>query len=174
MLNRLGLATAFLILFLTAGQIALCSPQPTTEEELKAGCLAATITAIKLEIERNQGWILQRTNGFGNAQDLPELKKTLRALEDDLAKYQNMNASEYELPEKEVVAAWVREKPGPNSILYLEHMSKSGPWYHVAGIVGDDYGSLRAGKKLAVTFYRVYQRGYWYMNSAYVYVAEVR
>jgi hypothetical protein len=53
-------------------------------------------------------------------------------------------------------------------------MSKSGPWYHLAGIVGDDYSVLQPEVIKQVTYYEVYKRSYWNMVSEYIYVAEVR
>ena len=78
-------------------------------------------------------------------------------------------------PEADLGApSWVGAAAGENAILYVEGMSKSGPWYHLAGLVGGDYGQLKPGVKYAVSYYKVYPRAYWHMPSAYVCVAEVK
>lgn len=126
------------------------------QEALKNVCLAATVQAVRLEMGRVQA------------------KPFLAQLEADLEKYRNMKAADYTLPEKTVETAWVEEKAGDNAVLYVEGMSRSGPWYHLSGIVGGDYGQLKPGVKATVSYYRVYPRKYWHMPSSYVCVEEVR
>ena len=69
---------------------------------------------------------------------------------------------------------WVQEKADDNVILYVNGMSRSGPWYHLSGIVGGDYARMKPGVKYAATYYKVYPRAYWHMSSAYVCVAELQ
>ena len=78
-----------------------------------------------------------------------------------------------ELPEKIEGVSWVGDKPGIDSILYVAGMTKSGPWYHLAGIVGDDYRILQPNTQLHVSIYPVYPRSYWGMDSSYVCVTGV-
>jgi len=52
-------------------------------------------------------------------------------------------------------------------------MSKSGPWYHLAGILGGDYAVLQPKVRGKVAFYAVYSRSYWNMKSGYVGVAKL-
>ena len=122
----------------------------------KEACLAATIRAIELEMGRAQA------------------KPIRERLQRDLAEYRAKAAADYTLPEKIVETAWVETAAGDNTSLYVENMTKSGPWYHLAGIVGGDYGQLKPQTKATVAYYKVYPRAYWHMASAYVCVAEVK
>jgi len=152
----------------------VCYAQDSTpnidQRVLKKQCLQATITAINLEIDRHQRWIDYR-NQQADKKDLPELQACLAALKADLAKYLAMDVEEYVLPEKNVVTAWTGDKPSPDSVLYVENMSKSGPWYHLAGVAGSDYSILRPNAKYNLSFYSVYPRSYWGMNSSYIFIA---
>jgi hypothetical protein len=96
--------------------------------------------------------------------------QTLKA---DLEKYLVMDTDDYVLPEKADTVAWVGDKPRQDSILYVTDMSKSGPWYHLTGIVGNNYDLLKPNSKSHMTFYMVYPRSYWGMNSAYICVTQV-
>ena len=122
----------------------------------KEACLAATSRAIELEMGRAQA------------------KPIRERLQRDLAEYRAKAAADYTLPEKIVETAWVETAAGDNTSLYVENMTKSGPWYHLAGIVGGDYGQLKPQTKYTVSYYKVYPRAYWHMASAYVCVADVK
>jgi|GEM_PF-959215 len=141
------------------------------QSELKNMCLSATITAINLEIDRYQRWIEFR-NQQEDHNGLSELQESLAALKVDLEKYLAMDAKDFVLPEKVDTIAWVGDKSKIDSILFVEGMSKNGPWYHLAGIVGGDYDILQQNIKYHMTFYPVYPRSYWGMNSAYVCISE--
>jgi len=139
--------------------------------DLKKQCLAATLSAINLEMNRYQRWIDLRKQQ-GDQKDLAELQESLETLKADLDKYLAMDAKDFALPAKVEAVAWVGDKPGKDSILYVEDMSKSGPWYHLAGIVGDDYAILQSNTKSRMAFYPVYPRSYGWMHSAYIYIQE--
>lgn len=126
------------------------------QDAVKKTCLAATVNAIKLEMRRQQGQAI------------------LDRLQADLEKFQNMTAEDFNLPEKVLEEAYVEGKAIDNGILYVPMMSRSGPWYHMSGIVGGDYELMKPGVKYRVTYYKVYPRMYWHMPSSYVCVAEVR
>ena len=165
------------ILFITGFSQNYCFAddflQKDKNEIVKKSCLKATITAIKVEIGRCQRWIEQRINN-PDAKDLPELKEELAKLQADLERFQKMKVHEYELPSKTATTVWVVEAAKDGSILYVDRMSKSGPWYHLAGIVGDDYSVLQPDVRRKVTFYPVYKRSYWNMTSEYICVTEVQ
>jgi len=139
---------------------------------LKKQCLSATITAINLEIDRHQGWIDFRSQQ-GDQKKIAELQEKLDVLKVDLEKHLAMNAEDYVLPQKASEVAWVGDHSEKNAVLYIENMSKSGPWYHLAGIAGGDYAMLQPNTKTQMSFYPVYPRSYWGMNSAYVYVSGI-
>jgi hypothetical protein len=140
-----------------------------TGDELKKGCLTATVTAIQLEVSRYQRWIDLRKQQ-GDQKGVAVLQESLRALQADLDKYTAMDAKEYVLPARVETVAWVEGKPGNDTIVYVEGMSKSGPWYHLAGIQGGDYAALQPGAKQQLNLYAVYGRSYGGMSSAYVFV----
>ena len=149
-------------------------PETSQQKNFKNTCLAATIKAIELEIGRYRSWIDLRKNKKIDQKDLPALEDALSRLESDLKKYQQMTVADYNLPDKITTKAWVESKAADNSILYVHGMSRSGPWYHLAGIAGGDYTILRPGVLREVVFYEVYPRNYWNMSSMYVCVTEVR
>ena len=142
------------------------------QSDLKQQCLSATIAAINVEIDRHQRWIEFRKQQ-GEPTNLAELQEALAALKADLEKYSTMDAREYVLPERNELVAWTGDKPGKNSILYVEGMAKNGPWYHLAGIAGGEYALLQPNTQYHMTFYSVYPRSYWGMDSSYVYIAQI-
>ena len=52
--------------------------------------------------------------------------------------------ADYTQAEKIVETVWVEEKAGDNPTLYVNGMSRSGPWYQLSGVVGWNYGRSRA------------------------------
>lgn len=141
------------------------------QNDLKKQCLAATITAINLEINRYQRWIDFRTQQ-GDQKAVETLQETLALLQADLKKYTDMDPADYPLPEKVETVGWVGDNPAKDSIFYVDNMSKNGPWYHLAGIRGESYTALSPNARYSAVFYPVYQRSYWNMNSAYIYIAD--
>jgi len=157
--------------------------------EQKKLCLAATITAINLEIVNYQRWIDQRKQK-DTQNELDELQKSMELLNVDFKKYQAMDAKDYILPDgktanddffshtftpqKICTAGWVDGKADKNTILNVDGMSKSGPWFHLAGIVGNDYSILQPNTHYQLVFYTVYKRAYFNMSSAYVCVVKIK
>jgi two-component SAPR family response regulator len=161
------------------------------QNDVKNACLSATITAIQLETARVQQWVdLRKKQGSTN--ELATMQEMLRKLHVDMKKYQVMNVNDYLLPNKtdtidDVDAlfsntfvplrietiAWVEDKPAENSILYVENMTKSGPWYHIAGIMEGDYTRLQPNIKYHVVFYTIYKRSYWNMSDSYICITEI-
>ncbi|NCD10224.1 MAG: hypothetical protein EOL98_12540 [Negativicutes bacterium] len=139
--------------------------------KLKEACLAATITAIELEIKRHDLVYEMQPKPTG-APPLANFLQDLSVLKADLSKYKSMKAEEYLLPQKVTVTGWVSEKAADDSILYVDGMSKSGPWYHLAGVLDGYYGIMEPEKKYEVTFYPVYPRSYWHMQSDYALLAK--
>lgn len=141
-------------------------------DNLKNACLSATITAIHLEMDRYQRWMDFRKQQ-GDEKGIAQLQESLDALHEDLIKFQTMDIQDFQLPEKVDEVAWVGDQARTDSILYVANMSKSGPWYHLAGIAGDDYTLLQPNTQYNINLYKVYPRNYWGMNSAYVYITVV-
>lgn len=174
--SKLKFTVALIIMtfsvYVAANGVNFCfaedSAKPDQLQILKKTCLQATITAIKMELSHYKGGINQKNNS--------EESSKVKALKDDLEEYQKMDVSDYTLPYKMVSTMWVESEAKNGSLLYVERMSKSGPWYPLAGIVGDDYSILQPGMKKEVVFYAVYySKGrYSFLDVTYVCVAEVR
>lgn len=146
--------------------------QSASGDLLKKACIEAAIRGINTEISRYQGWIDLRKHNPADAQDLQGFEEGMKALKADLIKYQSLDPKDYQLPVEIKLAAWVEGQPGENAILHLEGMSRSGPWNHLAGIKGNDYGVLKPDKRYLMSFYKVYPRSYFHMESSYIYIAE--
>lgn len=138
----------------------------------KAGCIKAAIQGVKLEIERNKRWIASAEERR-DVKAIEKYKSELLNLENDLAKYSGLMVEDYPLPERFKITAWVKGRCETNSILYVEQMSRSGPWYHVAGIEGGEYNVIEPDKKYLMALYLVYPREYFGMKSYYVYIDSV-
>ena len=148
--------------------------EASSEVNLKKACIKAAIRGIKLEIAQCQKWIdLREQKKVDDTDSLPGLKADLLLLQADLQKYQAMKLEDYKLPEKVKSNAWVEGNPVENSILYVDGMSRSGPWFHLTGITGDDYGILKPETKYQAPFYKVYPRNYFQLASCYVYVSSL-
>ncbi|MCX7782001.1 MAG: hypothetical protein N2491_14150, partial [Negativicutes bacterium] len=89
---------------------------PDSENDLKADCLAATVKAIKLEIERHQQWLEVRKQQ-GDKQGAAAMEAALARLKADLDRYQAMDAKDYILPDEKNTVAWVGEKLKEDPIL---------------------------------------------------------
>lgn len=161
-----------LTIFFTAGCFAEAVDETAQQRELKRECLSATMTAIKLEMDRYQKWLDLRKQQ-GDTQAVAKLEQTLTLMRNDLEKYRNMAVDDYILPEKVFLTAGIGNEPGENSLLYIDMMSRSGPFYHVAGITGGDYGILQPETPYNMVFFKVYPRNYWHMQSDYVYIASL-
>lgn len=169
-LRRLWAGSLVICFILAASVPVFAAPEP--DSALKSDCLAATVKAIEQEIQRHQQWLEVRKEQ-GDQQGAAAMEEALARLQADLDKYRAMDAKDYELPAPIKTVVWFGEQLREDPILSIEGMTKSGPWYHVVGIVGGDYGLLKPVAKYNVTFYPVYPRSYWHMTSAYVYIAAV-
>lgn len=139
------------------------------DEQLKQVCIETAVCGIKQEIKRHQQWIEGKV---GKEQE--QFKQHLSELKGDLEKFQNLKLEDYEIPQKLEVTAWVNSPASENSILYFEGLTRSGPWYHICGIKGDDYSVLEPDTQYLITIYLVYPRYYWHMDSWYVYINEYK
>ncbi|MTK54591.1 hypothetical protein [Paludibacter sp.] len=184
-----------LFLALSAIFFGALAQQPSSKQtevpqsEIKKLCLEATKTAIQLEMANYQRWIDVRKQQNAPA-EAAEFQKTLDSLKIELDTYQKMSVDKYILPEskqapqdffsqdfareKITTIAWVESNAQNNTVLHVEGMSKSGPWYHLAGIIGNDYTKLKPNTKYRITFYTVYKRNYWNMPSAYVCITSIQ
>lgn len=149
----------------------------TPEISLKIDLIQATIRAIEAEIRRFTSRVP------------PEPEKA-RALEADLERFKKMKPEDYPLngakpdPFKEpgvimppvVEEVEIASLPELGKLLYLTKQSKSGPFFHVAGIAKDAMIELKPDAKppFKAKIYLVFRREYFAMiKDYYVYVERV-
>lgn len=179
----------------------LAGASPRAEEspaDLRESLRQATVRAIELEIDAYAAK-LQAASGTGaSAETTAGLRDAVGRLEAERERFRSMPIAEYPAPVAEpsdpasvfdeatargpVVPA--RSRPalvvptGPyedGSLLEAEGTSRSGPFYHLAGIVGGDPAVLKPGRRTPVTLYLVYRREYFgFIGDWYVYVTVSR
>lgn len=187
MRKKIWLVAIFILPFYFSPTV-FCVNKLNDSLQFKRACLSSTVKAIQLEIERYEVWI-ENAKLQKNSEKELEYQITIDSLKKDLNTFQKMKDSDYVLPLKRSVfsypsnirftpqlittTAWVEEAATDNTVLYVEGMSKSGPWFHLAGIVENDYSVLKPKVKYKITFYTVYGCNYWNMTSAYVCVVLV-
>lgn len=151
-------------------------------ELLKERLIEATKRAIKMEIDRYK------------VSQHPDKQQKIAYLENELKRFENMGTLDYKITQPEQSSEDVLEasKFGPlmppmerdvevivtkpcdyGSNLEVAGMTKSGPFYHIAGIEGDDLSILQPGK-YKLKLYLVYKREYFgSTENYYVYIDSV-
>lgn len=191
----LGITGAYTLT--VANPVAASSKAAAQADPLPQALLAATRRAIEMEMKSYQSRLEAAERGVGPPENVAKFKGKLAELKGWLDKYGAMDPGQYTLGTpaadaaavledarkygpvepavKRVVTAWVKEVQKEGSTLFLEEMSKSGPFYHMAGVVGDDYSRFKLGEKYTLTIYLVYKREYFgLVADYYVYVADVK
>ncbi len=149
-------------LVLLALLLAGCVPHPATVSEggtpmaLKSACLQATQKAVDLEIQRYQAW-LQNSKDPAKVQTY---KQRLVALQAEREKYGKMGPADYTLPESITIEGWFDHPCQTGSIINFAKLTRSGPFYHVIGIVGGDYSTFKPDVHYQMTLSLVYPRTY--------------
>ncbi len=154
-------------------------PPAVTDEKddtglmLKKAGLKTTMAAIGMEIKRFKQRLKAAKEGPGDPQNIPDLEKQIRELDAAYEKYEEISPTDYTVPEKKTVKVKVTHAYQEGSILEIKHMSRSGPLYHVAGIEGNGYESLKTDKTYQMAIYFVYPRDYPF-PSYYVYIEDFK
>lgn len=151
---------AFVPVALTVAGLFICRPLNADEDALKRACIDATVRAISMEIRNYEQKLLAAQCGPGNPANVPVFRNRLSELNTELTRFRGMKPKDYTLPEKKTVAVLVNQALQDGSLLEIDDMTKSGPFYHLAGISGDDYGALKTGRKYTMTIYPVYKKDY--------------
>ncbi|WP_438317356.1 hypothetical protein ACP6EK_02375 [Candidatus Caldatribacterium sp. SIUC1] len=166
----------------------VCSPakdgflEETPREEdlmLREDLRDAAIWAVKAEIQRYQ------------ESDHPDKDAKISALREILARLQHMSPEDYPLPSEEqpqktlptnfgvLLPPEIREvdvvSPPQRigDLLEVVGMTRSGPFYHVAGIRGRDFSVFAPSSRYRLKLYLVYRREYFLgIPNYYVYVAS--
>ena len=146
-------------------------PSAATEtRSLKEACINATIRGIELDIGMHQKWLeIPEEELTEGAESREKIKFRLDQLNVELEKYENIRLQNYELPEKREIIGWVNQPCTEDITLQIEDMSRSGPFYHIVGIKGEDYSVIKPQIRYRMTMYLVYPRDYPF-TSYYIYI----
>jgi hypothetical protein len=177
------------------------SASPRAEESpghLRESLRQSTIRAIELEIDELTAKLQAVGGTDGSAETKAALQRKIESLAADRERFASMPAGEYPdpvaavrdaasvldgataygpmmpaVPREAVVV--VTTPYGDGSLLEVEGTSKSGPFFHLAGVRGGDPATLVKGKRYRVTLYLVYRREYFgFIGDYYVYVTDIR
>ena len=127
------------IIDLRAG--ALPGPE---ESDLKEGCLKAALLALELEQKNYLLKIEAARSGPGDPANIPRFERRLEELKREFLELKETCLDAYVLPEKKTVRVFLGAPVKENALLDAEGSTRSGPFYHLAGIRGGDYGALKA------------------------------
>jgi hypothetical protein len=183
----------------------LCTPAlvaaPHAEEspaDLRESLRQSTVTAIQLEIDAYTAKLQAAEAGTGPEENGRKFRQRIEALEAELRRVERMPTGEYPDPVTSVpdtasvfdeTTAWGPMVPAElreavvdasrpcdiGSQLEVEGSSRSGPFFHLAGILGGDAAILKPDRRYRITMYLVYRREYFgFIGDYYVYVAAVR
>ena len=144
-----------------------------TDLVLKRACQNTILSAIEIEIERFEMKRDAAREGLGDPGNVLIFENRIDELLDEYDKYKRMRPADYQLPEKKTVKVKVTHVYQQGSLLELKGMSRSGPFYHVAGIRGGNYKLLIPNKTYHTTIYPVYPRNYPFPNH-YVYIEDFK
>jgi hypothetical protein len=169
-----------------------------TGTELKKALLAATVRAVGLEIEAARKKLKSAEEGTGPQENVERFRQKIRDLEAEQARFGSLKPEDYPAPVRTPAdPASVLETSGgfgpvlppvirkatvdvdvpcvDGALLPVRGASRSGPFYHLAGIAGGDYGILKPGKQYRLELCLVYRREYFgLIGDYYVYVLSVR
>jgi hypothetical protein len=176
--------------FLLAG----CVTTGNAKTDLNRALIAATGKAIELEIRGYEDRLNTALSSVGPEDNVAKFKQRIADLKNELEKYKNMRPEDYPaiktdreaetnfdtltafgpvIPAiKKEIAVSVSGTFQPGALLEIDGMTKSGPFYHIVGIKGDDWGVFKAGKHYSLELYLVYKREYFgFISDFYVYIA---
>jgi hypothetical protein len=140
---------------------------------LKRACRNVTLSAIEIEIERFEMKRDAAREGLGDPGNVLIFENHIDELLDEYEKYKRMRPADYQLPEKKTVKVKVTHAYQAGSLLERKGMSRSGPFYHVAGIRGGNFKSLKPNKTYRIKLHLVYPRDYPF-PSYYVYIEDFK
>jgi hypothetical protein len=153
-----------------SSQAPRVSSNASSDIPLKTACLSATMRAIGMEIRMARIRLDAAKNGPGDSANIPVFEKQIADFGEELAHYAEMNPSKYSLPERKTVSFTVTGNYNFGSILELDDITRSGPFYHLAGIAGDDFSVLEKGHSYKLSIYLVYKRDYVLPTASVYYV----
>jgi hypothetical protein len=167
------------------------------ENALKRQLVSATKSAIGMELSGYEYKLKVAQGGTGPAGNVERFKSRIVELKEQLETYQKGNPFDYPVStvpdegpadlfgeagygpvkpaQRQTVTVEVTEPLKEGALLQVEGTSKSGPFYHLAGIAENVQERLQPGRKYQVTIYLVYRREYvGLLLDHYVYITEVK
>jgi len=164
-----------------------------SEIELRQGCLEATRRAIALELQGAEERLRAARGGLGPEENVKRFEDRIARLTKERDRFDALKAADYPLPDgraeqepallapaetgplepprKQVISVVAAKPSGEGSLLEAAGASRSGPFFHLAGIRGGDYGALQPGRRYELEVYLVYRRDYvGFIQDHYVYV----
>ncbi len=180
--------------------VSVTNPVQRTDDGLDANraLLGATVRAIGFEADATRRKLAAAEGGTGPKENIERFRAKLAALEEQRETFSAMQPSDYPTPVRQepeppsileqspgwgpilppILRELVVTVDGPladDALLSVEGTSKSGPFYHLAGIEGGDYGMLKKGRRYRLTACLVYRREYVGLIGSYsVYVMAAR
>ncbi|MGQ9843107.1 MAG: hypothetical protein ACUVRK_06020 [Spirochaetota bacterium] len=158
---------------------------------VKEECVNATIAAITMEIKEYENRLKEAKKGLGPKQNVSKFKQRIEELKGELNKFKMINIEQYMIdtnelsevmltaygpvvpPIKKKVHITVCQPYSQGSILDVEKMTRSGPFYHIAGIKNNNYNVFKTSRKYELVIYLVYKKEYFgFIPNYYVYIAE--
>jgi hypothetical protein len=186
------------IFALCALLVPAASARADDRVDLAKALITATVRAIDLEIDGYRTRLRAAETGTGPRDNVERFKQRLTALEAEREKLSRTKPEEYpepagpqgdagsvlELaagfgpvlpPVLREVTVTIEQPCADGMLLSVKGTSRSGPFYHLAGIKGSDYAALKQGKQYRLTLCLVYRREYFgLIGDYYVYVADVK
>jgi hypothetical protein len=135
--------------------------------------LEATIAAIEIETGRFELKLKAAKEGPGNPENALFFENHIDKLRAEYWKHKEMSPADYIVPEKKTVKMKMTHVYQQGDLLEIKGISRSGPFYHVAGIKGNNYQVLIPGKTYQLTICPVYPRDYPF-QSYYVYIEDFK
>jgi hypothetical protein len=194
--DDLGIAGLY-TLSVTNGVFPRSSDSVAEEMVLKRELITTMVHALAMESRAYEEKLKTAKSGVGPASNVAKFTERIAELKTQQESFQKMEPYQFALgtakeesPEafggsadygpvipcpKKIVQVVVKEACREGSILEVEGMTKSGPFYHLAGMAGNDYGPLKPGSHCELTLYLLYKRAYFGpVEDYYVYVADVK
>ena len=182
-----------IIFFVFSATIAL-SPKGeiVSDAVLKRECVKATLFAIQSELNRYETKLKAAHDNKQNDDIVLSLKKKIKDCQLQFQKFSTMNYDDYVLksndsnqlqypgvfgpvmpPIVKQVTVTFTEECKQGSTLYIDGITKSGPFYHVAGVINDEYKKFKPGKRYKLKIYLVYKKEYFdFIHNYYVFVSH--
>jgi len=190
------LGTAFAATAL--GALPCSEPGAESPQDLRESLRRSTVAAIELEIDAYAAKLKASEGGTGSEENTTKFRRRIAELEAERDRFDRMPSGEYPEPSASapdagsvldeatadgpILPARMREAilvaAGPyglGDLLEVEGTSRSGPFFHLAGIIGGDASILKRGTRYRLVMYLVYRREYFgLIGDYYVYLGSVR